>query len=907
MLNRYQDVDIQEEENKFEYEIHDNIQHIQLTLPLQNRKRKTADDKMMISQKMYENRDETKPSQKRSSQFIDCKNGHDIKSCMPMQRLIDLLNYCQQNKQSKHTNIYEYLEKFENYGISSLMEDWHQIKLNHRNDDEFNAWVSNNKYMYCDGKTCDYIQRYNRDREQQPYPLELDVPNTILMDQIDSIHSFLFHTLHQRKNVQPFKNIRYRDEEDEKQMISSNIWSDSPDSLKDCSIKQILFIIDHHLFDSLKEQVRNKLMQYKVNIMEYIKINQINGHKLLQMNRKHFISELIKHLNLADNKLKAALGNVYTTITTYDISYLCGKSVEEKQDIWHNQPKSVEECDVNQVEFLLKHKIFDSLTQKIADKLINYKTDIIKYFKEKLVDGSVLTKMNRKTFAAEIQGYLNLTHNKLRQPLCQLYNTIVKYDVLAINNVQNANNKFVTNPSLEQRESNHQYYSFGVQYKYTANLKDHPFYIYPKYAHIKDELFEYLLRINQKSDLAVLLHNQLECIKNMKPSLQEMLTMFITTENVSEIGIICDDADNECKYDDVITLLENSCDALKNIIIELFQFVDKETINNLNSENTIYDYYLQTLRYDLTTYFNKLVQDDDDILYHWKNKKKELTKQNMIFATVPEIKGLMVQNYLFSKWHDIENVMIVCEYIFSHNPNLQNIDEKDMRKQMKQNMKSLNHVDILLLKTKNEIQIHDVFFAIIKISQTRFNTGNFKVSKLKIKDKFVDFAKAELSSKMKANISAYLKKKQNDRMAPYIEKAEIKMKMESVKAMKAAWYQGINDHHSISPNAPLSKEHAFSLIVYSQFTSFCTSFRETYRKIHDNENLSDQILRHSQYGWLARRIYESYVFYASTNNAIATLYHGISIPLVFKTFYCTFDSPTSTTTAMSVASSFGQH
>eukprot|EP01084_Bolivina_argentea_P069825 126989_1 len=153
---------------------------------------------------------------------------------------------------------------------------------------------------------------------------------------------------------------------------------------------------------------------------------------LFQMKRKQFISDLMKHLNLIDNKLKAPLGAVYTTIIKYDIAHLCGKPDDNQQDIWHNQPVSVEECDFSQIEWLLRHKIFDSLKQNVADKLIDYKMNIVQYVREKQIMGCMLTKMNRKTFATQIQDYLMLRDNKLRHALCQLYSAIVKYNLLEL-------------------------------------------------------------------------------------------------------------------------------------------------------------------------------------------------------------------------------------------------------------------------------------------------------------------------------------------------------------------------------------------------------------------------------------------------------------------------------------------
>eukprot|EP01084_Bolivina_argentea_P261051 441018_1 len=56
---------------------------------------------------------------------------------------------------------------------------------------------------------------------------------------------------------------------------------------------------------------------------------------------------------------------------------------------------------------------------------------------------------------------------------------------------------------------------------------------------------------------------------------------------------------------------------------------------------------------------------------------------------------------------------------------------------------------------------------------------------------------------------------------------------------------------------------------------------------------------------MARLLYEAFVFYASKDSCVKILYHGLSIPLLFKTLYCCFNAPTSTTTASSVATEFG--
>eukprot|EP01084_Bolivina_argentea_P291821 501592_1 len=468
------------------------------------------------------------------SQYIDCQQGHEVKSCKPMSRIIDLLMYCQQNR-SKSINIYQYLmESYQNYDISSVMEDWHQIKINHGQDHVFNEWIVNNKTIYCnEQQQCASIQRYQRDRESQQYTPHMDLKNTILMDKIDSIHTWLFHTLPQRQSTTPFKNIQYNNEENENENPSdqTNICSDFPDDVKDCSTNQIMSIVADHLFDSLKESMAKKLINYKNNIIEYIKINQINGDKLLQMNRKHFVSELMKYLELTNNKLKAPLAAVHTRIIRY-----------------------------------------------------------------------------------------NLTKN----------NT----DSKQIRNVKNTNSKFITNPNPKQyTESIPKYYSFGVQYKYTSDIKDHPFYIAPKYNDIKEEMIEYLLLINGETDKTELVTKQIKSIAKIKlpfktDEFQRILTQSITTQHFDGIGLLWDDEDIDEK-DDVVTRFNN---RLKDIIANLFTFVNKkEVYSKIDSftKKTIYDFYENTISYDLKKYFEALADDNPDILDEWEQKSGEQIRKYM--------------------------------------------------------------------------------------------------------------------------------------------------------------------------------------------------------------------------------------------------------------------------------------
>eukprot|EP01084_Bolivina_argentea_P290795 499622_1 len=171
--------------------------------------------------------------------------------------------------------------------------------------------------------------------------------------------------------------------------------------------------------------------------------------------------------------------------------------------------------------------------------------------------------------------------------------------------------------------------------------------------------------------------------------------------------------------------------------------------------------------------------------------------------------------------------------------------------------------------------------------------------------KFVMFAVQKIKEKLKLNETSYVVSQPEIRSLPFIEKAVQKTKMYSVRRLKASWYQGMNEHHRIIAKQQLTNEHVLAAVLYTDISTLCTKFRETYRKIYNDETLQQQITRHSQFANFGRLLYEAFVFYGTTDDRVAILYHGMSIELLFKSLFCIFDAPTSTTTAQSVACNFG--
>eukprot|EP01084_Bolivina_argentea_P160601 279655_1 len=176
----------------------------------------------------------------------------------------------------------------------------------------------------------------------------------------------------------------------------------------------------------------------------------------------------------------------------------------------------------------------------------------------------------------------------------------------------------------------------------------------------------------------------------------------------------------------------------------------------------------------------------------------------------------------------------------------------------------------------------------------------------KVKRLFITYAKSTLEKALIENQKKYIERENEQRFEPFYRKAQKKSEMNSVKRIKAMWYHGINEQHHIMPNDALSINHITAMICYSDDGKLCTLFRESYRRKSKDETLEQQKRRHEKFCNFGKLLYESFVFYGNTNGRIKTLYHGISIPLLFPTLHCAFDAPISCTTASNIASGFGE-
>eukprot|EP01084_Bolivina_argentea_P259464 437799_1 len=261
----------------------------------------------------------------RKSGYIDCKNStHHVKNCKIIHMIIDLLKYYEQLQQRTNNvvqiQLYEYIYKHD-YDIPTLMEDWYQCKNNHLRTQDDIRCIKNMMHHNCHNSRCQYNRRYMRDREREIYVqnVETDTKQLIIMDQLDSIHAFIFHSLSQTQRNQGGKHNAI-DVLSNESIFTKHIWSNKPPSIQQCNVDQISFIVQNYVFDEIRENYSNKLIPHKNEIIKYMKQHNFNGNKLSDSSRKQFAKELQLHLN--SKKLTMSLLALYDATVKYDVSTL---------------------------------------------------------------------------------------------------------------------------------------------------------------------------------------------------------------------------------------------------------------------------------------------------------------------------------------------------------------------------------------------------------------------------------------------------------------------------------------------------------------------------------------------------------------------------------------------------------
>eukprot|EP01084_Bolivina_argentea_P185049 319142_1 len=300
----------EEEENKFDHKICHNIQLYSAL---------STNDEIM----------DTYFTQPQASDYIDCIRGeHNVANCNVAKRIVHLLQYY---NQSKTISVYDYISSLKHYSVPKFMEDWHQCKTNHFKNQRDYAFCKSQIQIKCEINVCQYIKRHARDRGKDTYKMKpfIDHKNTILMDRLDAIHTFIFHSMSRssrRFMKQEMKLNSKIIDSDSDIGEEHEIWGNNPQTIKECNLEQMVYILSNcNVFDKV-----DRLIPIKQHIIEYFESNDINGDKFIALKRKIFSEQISKHMN--NKKIKGALGKLYNAISKYDVSQFDTQEEESKHE-----------------------------------------------------------------------------------------------------------------------------------------------------------------------------------------------------------------------------------------------------------------------------------------------------------------------------------------------------------------------------------------------------------------------------------------------------------------------------------------------------------------------------------------------------------------------------------------------
>eukprot|EP01084_Bolivina_argentea_P225002 380342_1 len=387
-----------------------------------------------------------------TSDYMDCQSdNHDLSNCNAIKRILHvLIHYHQYGKNA----IYEHLSSLPKYDMSIFMEDWYQTKKYHlrRHGVEWIRNELNQVDIKCDGpNTCQHNGRYGRQQANDVFSMGMDmdsIKNIDLVNQLHSIHMFIFHSRQREMSSKTGVKIQYKhyDEKEEKMSFISNkgkvskhstsssnsqsidrakiedsFWNNEPDCIFKCNLKQIIWLINKILDEPIQKNMQ-KLTPYKTDIITYTQQRKYNGEQLVQqLNRKRFCTEIINYLNLKNEQLSTSLVLLHSEIM----------KLEDHQR------------NVDKIETIID----DIITNE--NQLFVHKSEIIAYF-QKRYDSEKLMQMQEKAFAAKFISHLNSKNKKINSPLAQLYTAIISYNISSVWADVVHKNEFITECNVHQ-------------------------------------------------------------------------------------------------------------------------------------------------------------------------------------------------------------------------------------------------------------------------------------------------------------------------------------------------------------------------------------------------------------------------------------------------------------------------
>lgn len=134
-----------------------------------------------------------------------------------------------------------------------------------------------------------------------------------------------------------------------------------------------------------------------------------------------------------------------------------------------------------------------------------------------------------------------------------------------------------------------------------------------------------------------------------------------------------------------------------------------------------------------------------------------------------------------------------------------------------------------------------------------------------------------------------------------------------VKELKANEWDEVY-HYGIKPGSSISEHHILSLILYCDFTEYCSSFSSTFRKLRYTETFGSVKARNREFWFQSKYLRETIQLYGSQgyervhplrqHNEQGPYYTGIKRVMVIPQYSCFLYSPTSTSHDIEVSINF---
>eukprot|EP01084_Bolivina_argentea_P048117 88672_1 len=650
-----------------------------------------------------------------------------------------------------------------------------------------------------------------------------------------------------------------------------DVWSNNPQSILECNTHQIVFLLQTDIIDKL-----NNLKSVKSEIIDYFTINCFDGNKIINMKRKEFISLLMTKLN--DKKLTGQVGKLYNLLKQYDISSYVKNNVIQQEEL---------------KQYTVKKDKFVTSTKHSSEL----------YY----------------AFGEQYRYTSNLKHHPLyiKPRYTSLKEELIQY-LISVNRIHDEH--VVATKQIVSMES-----------------------INPKFAQLLSELFNYGVNICKYTKSIVLCY------------LKDINTNEITPDNICNLIILyyCDSersveinlwasynidviSDSKDEFEQIIQIHCINCSRIKHMLQHLLPNASQRFHGeDLPVALTILSFYQiqKLIRKKLRECLLQIVHHHKTVAQLMKELQELVDKPfstrytqcitllNKVFVKSLKpclnlrstaefgLSALILK--LFNKIEEQRSqkeVMTAMVHVFYH---ISGFNNEHFCKVLKcKGYFTLTWSDQKSKEpTLSEVKKEwCVFSAARKAKELRmiFTVDIIDLTELHntIRSIFSKRAAHILTSAVDSCKNMFVEKTNLERFEHYAQKAVVKCSTQSIKQLKATWYHGINEQHEINPNDLINQNHIIALIYYSSESSFCTAFRETYRRKHPTETLSAQKERHAIFATTGKLLYESFVFFGSKDSKVKTLYHGMSVELMFPTLYCAFDAPTSTTTETSVALTF---